>query len=50
MVYRNFINIEFHLDFRRINLYGHTNTSNYETRKDFLFYFLLQVVDGLEFE
>ena len=31
-----------------VNLYGHTNTSNYGTRKDFLFYLPLSVADGLK--
>ena len=45
---RVFINIDFHLVFHIINLYAHTNTSNYGTRKDFLFCFPLQVADVLK--
>ena len=45
---RVFINIDFHLVFHILNLYAHTNTSNYGTRKDFLFCFPLQVADVLK--
>ena len=45
---RDFINFKYHLAFHIINLYAHTNTSNYGTRKDFLFCFPLQLADVLK--
>ena len=45
---RDFIDIDFHLVFQITNLYAHTNTSNYGTRKDFLFCFQLRVADVLK--
>ena len=48
MEFQGFIDFELHLDLRVINLYAHTNTSNYGTRKDFLFCFPLQLANVLK--